>query len=85
MTEKLEVFDKMYTMYATDLTYASVAKKDCKPLWGDCALFNLLRDMIIMGCITKDELPTRVKKMYVAFAALPGVSDWINKQRLLSN
>lgn len=75
--EKLSMFDALYSKYAIDDTYISVSKNGM-PLWGDVALASLLRDIILTGFLTPDELPARIKKVYDAFLAIPAVDNWIN-------
>ena len=51
-------------------------KVGAKPLWGDIALYALVRDLIIMDFITKDELPSRIGKMYESISAIPEIAAW---------
>ena len=82
--DKLTVFNALYDKYAMDEVFMSCSLKSKpmfgkavgKPLWGDIALFGLVRDLIIMDFITKDELPSRILKMYDCMMTMPEIANW---------
>ena len=76
--EKLQVLEQIYVKYgAKDCAYASVSRKNM-PLWGDCALVALFRDMMWADLLHEIDLPQRLKHMYQAFMAIPAVKQAIS-------
>lgn len=70
---ELNVFNALYRKYAEADTYIV----GDTPLWGDSALFGLMRDLILTGFITEDDIPPRLKTMFLAYKAIPAVARWI--------
>mmetsp|Transcript_24339 Transcript_24339/g.78639 ORF Transcript_24339/g.78639 Transcript_24339/m.78639 type:complete len:221 (+) Transcript_24339:54-716(+) len=82
LSEKLTMFEKYYKKYGVHDVYVSVTLKDFKPLWGDIALFCLLRDIFKVGLLeSKDDLPPRLQAMYTAFEAIPAIAEWEQKNK----
>eukprot|EP00632_Arachnochrysis_sp_CCMP2950_P002630 CAMPEP_0185703682 /NCGR_PEP_ID=MMETSP1164-20130828/15248_1 /TAXON_ID=1104430 /ORGANISM="Chrysoreinhardia sp, Strain CCMP2950" /LENGTH=216 /DNA_ID=CAMNT_0028370987 /DNA_START=73 /DNA_END=723 /DNA_ORIENTATION=- len=76
VTEELQVFEGLYAKYATHDTYLAVGA-DGKPLWGDVALFALIRDLMLTGFVDLIALPPRLAKMVGALAADAAVAAWL--------
>lgn len=67
---ELKIFDAMFAKAAPYL-------EGDKPLWGDSAIFGLIRDLMIFKFITEADLPPNVKAMFDAYKAIPKVAAWI--------
>jgi hypothetical protein len=81
-------FEKLYREYAVDETYMSVSPKTLRPLWGDAAMFGLLRDCTLTGHLTidghvdsdfKSSYPS-LASMYGSYQEIPIISAWINSK-----
>lgn len=74
-------FDALYSNYKTHETFLSVSQTTQQPLWGDAAIFGLLRDHILTGYVTMEELKAypHLIGMYEAYEKIPAVADWIAK------
>jgi glutathione S-transferase len=78
----LTKFEKLYAKYKTDKTYLSASMAG-NPLWGDAAMFGLLRDNVITGFVDLDVLESSYPNlwtMYAAFARIEAVKEWINSK-----
>ena len=80
---QLDKFNALYQQFkTTDDTspFLSVSAKTQQPLWGDAAIFGLVRDNILTGFITRDELVQypSVKAMFEKYEAIPAVADWVD-------
>ena len=75
----LTKFDALYDSFKTHETYLSVSASTQQPLWGDAAIFGLLRDHILTGHITKDDLKaySNLHSMFEEYESIPAVSAWI--------
>lgn len=78
----LDKFDKLYAKYKTHDTYLSVSKSTGKPLWADAAVYGLIRDNIITGLTTVEDLKkySNLVAAYEAFASISAVKEWVDKQ-----
>ena len=79
----LEKFENLYGKYKLDKVYLSVSKTDGKPLWADAALFGLLRDNMITGLLTLEDLKAKypnLAALFEAFGSIAPVKEWIDKK-----
>jgi len=51
---QLKKFDSLYESFKTHHTFLSVSS-ETRPLWGDAAIFGLLRDHILTGYVTRED------------------------------
>jgi hypothetical protein len=79
LPQQLDKFNALYKNFKTHGTFMSVNPNNDKPLWGDAAIFGLVRDHILTGHMTVEELREYpdLMDMYEAFETIPAVSDWI--------
>ena len=78
----LTKFNALYETFATTDTFLSVSAKTGHALWGDAAVYGLLRDHILTKYITKDDLQSsypRLATMYTAYEKIPAVQAWLEK------
>ena len=77
----LTKFNALYKQFKTHETFLSVDAANGKPLWGDAALFGLLRDLTLTGLLTLEDLKEypELMAMYDAFEKIPAVAEWIEK------
>lgn len=75
----LTKFDALYDKFKTEAVFLSTSGKTGQPLWGDAAIFGLLRDHILSKYITKDDLAAypRLNEMYNAYESIPAVAHWL--------
>jgi Glutathione S-transferase, C-terminal domain len=84
-TDKIPVyltkFEALYAKYKTQDTYLSVANN--LPLWGDAAMFGLLRDNLLVGLMAEDELKRypSLWGMYTAFGEIAAVKAWTDSKK----
>ena len=79
----LEKFDKLYAKYKLEESFLSVSKTDGQPLWADAGLYGLLRDNMITGFLTMEDLKEKyshLATMFEAFGSIPAVKEWVDKQ-----
>ena len=80
----LTKFDKLYAKFKTtgdDGVYLSTSAAG-NPLWGDAAMFGLMRDATITGFIDMDAVQksyTNLWSMYESFAKIDAVKEWLDK------
>jgi Glutathione S-transferase, C-terminal domain len=77
----LTKFDKLYNKFKTDEVYLSKTSEG-SPLWGDAALFGLLRDNVITGFIdlaTVEKSYTNLWNLYETFGKIEPVKEWLDK------
>ena len=58
------------------------AKATGQPLWGDAAMFGLLRDNNITSFLDLNVMESKYPnlwKMYSAFAKIPAVKEWLDQ------
>lgn len=87
LPQQLTKFNALYRQFKTHDTYLSVSRKTQNPLWGDAAVFGLLRDHTLMGHMSKDDLKAYpyLTAMYEAYEKIPSVAGWIEtKQKELA-
>mmetsp|Transcript_24303 Transcript_24303/g.43130 ORF Transcript_24303/g.43130 Transcript_24303/m.43130 type:complete len:249 (-) Transcript_24303:183-929(-) len=87
LPKQLVKFDALYQQFKTHDTFLSVSPKTKNPLWGDAAVFGLLRDHILTGHLTLDELKAydHLSTMYQAYEKIPAIANWIdNKEKELA-
>jgi hypothetical protein len=77
----LTKFDALYNSFKTDDVFLSTSAKTGQPLWGDAAVFGLLRDHILSGALTPDDLQTYTNlwAMYTAYEAIPAIHQWLKQ------
>jgi hypothetical protein len=75
----LTKFEALYENFKTDDVYLSVSAKTGQPLWGDAALYGLIRDLILTGYITVEDLAAypRLSALYDAYGKIPAISEWL--------
>ena len=77
----LTKFNQLYQQLKTHETYLSVSKRTGQPLWGDAAIFGLLRDNMLTGFVTVDELKETYPELfslYTSYEQIPSVKEWID-------
>ena len=79
LPKQLEQFDALYTSFMTHDTYLGISEKTNQPLWGDAACFGLVRDHIVTGMMTRDDLKKykKLDAMFAAYEKIPAVEKWI--------
>jgi hypothetical protein len=86
LVDQLIKFNALYENFQTDKTFLSVSAKTGQPLWGDAAMYGLVRDHILTGYISLEDLAEypRLLTMYQAYESIPAVKEWLeglfNKQ-----
>jgi glutathione S-transferase len=77
--EQLNKFNALYGQYKTHDVYLSTNPTTQNPLWGDAAIFGVLRDHSIMGLLSLDDLDRypHLKALYDSYRQIPAVADWI--------
>ena len=57
----------------------SVSSKTGHPLWGDAAIYGLLRDHIVSGSMNRDDLVMypRLMAMFTAYEEIPAIKKWL--------
>ena len=81
---QLTKFETLYKQFKTHDVYLSVSAKTKLPLWGDSAIFGLVRDHVLVGHITLEEVQTKyptLYAMYKAYEAIPEVHAWIESKK----
>lgn len=76
----LTKLDALYETFATTDTFLSLSAKTMQPLWGDAAVYGLLRDHVLTKYITTADLAAsypRLAKMYAAYETIPAVKAWL--------
>ena len=83
LPKKLEQFNALYNSFKTHDTFLSVSDKTNKPLWGDGACFGLLRDNILTGMMSREDLSKyeKLDAMYTAYEKIPSVEKWIASKK----
>jgi Glutathione S-transferase, C-terminal domain len=81
LIKHLTKFDALYNTFKTEDVYLSVSAKTGEPLWGDAAVFGLLRDHILTGYITNDDLKeySNLTALYESYGSIPAVKEWMAK------
>jgi hypothetical protein len=79
LVKQLAKFNAMYDTFKTDEVFLSVSAKTGQPLWGDAAVYGLLRDHILTAYITLEDLKAypRLSCMYTAYEEIPAVKGWL--------
>lgn len=79
LPKQLVKFNAMYEHNKIHDVYMSVGEKTKQPLWGDAALFGLIRDNILTGLMAREDLTKyeKLEAMYSAFEKIPAVAEWI--------
>ena len=80
---QLVKFNALYQQFKTDDTYLSVSAKTNQPLWGDAAIFGLVRDNILTGLMAKEDLKEYpcLKTMFEKYETIPAVASWIEAKQ----
>jgi glutaredoxin len=81
LVKHLVKFDALYESFKTHDVFLSTSAKTGQPLWGDAAVYGLLRDHVLTGFITVDDLDNypRLSAMYGAYEKIPAISEWLEK------
>jgi glutathione S-transferase len=77
---QLKKFDSLYESFKTHDVFLSVSSKTANPLWGDAAVFGLLRDHMLSGFVTREDLSAypRLMSMFQAYESIPEVKKWLD-------
>lgn len=77
----LTKFNALYETFQQDEVFLSRSSKTNQPLWGDAAVYGLLRDHVLTNYITVDDLSEfpKLSKMYASYAAIPAIKEWLDK------
>lgn len=79
---QLKKFEALYSKYKQHEVYLSVSKTTGAPLWGDAALYGLLRDNTITGFLTPEDLKEKyptLGAMFEAYGKIETVKAWVDK------
>ena len=79
----LAKFEGLYGKYKTHETYLSVSKSTGHPLWGDAALFGLLRDHVLTELVCLDALKASYPNLYglyESYGSIAAVKAWTDKK-----
>lgn len=81
LVKYLTVFNGLYKSFKQEEVFLSVSAKTGQPLWGDAAVYGLLRDHILSKYITQDDLAAypSLQAMYEAYEKIPAIQDWLVK------
>lgn len=81
LVTQLTKFDSLYNTFKTDDVFLSVSAKTGNPLWGDAAVFGLLRDHVLTSYITVDDLKaySNLASLYNSYGNIPAVKCWLDK------
>ena len=81
LVKYLTKFNALYENFKTEETFLSVSAKTKQPLWGDAAIYGLLRDHILTSYITEEDLSAYpfLSNMYVAYEKIPAIEEWLAK------
>jgi hypothetical protein len=79
LPQQLVKFNALYQKWKTHDTYLSVSASTNMPLWGDTAVYGLVRDNIITGFMEKKDLDTypNLVSLYNAYESIPAIAKWI--------
>jgi len=80
--EYLTKFEELYKKYKTHEIYLSVSSQEKSPLWGDAAVFGLVRDHILTGLLPQEDVAKypSLAAAYQAFGDIPSVKAWIDSK-----
>ncbi|KAL3935150.1 MAG: hypothetical protein SGBAC_009278 [Bacillariaceae sp.] len=83
LPQKLEQFDALYGCFKTHDTFLSISDKTGRPLWGDAACFGLLRDNILTGMMSREDVSQykELDSMYTAYEKIPSIEKWIDSKK----
>jgi hypothetical protein len=81
LVTQLTKFESLYKTFKTDDVFLSVSAKTGNPLWGDAAVFGLLRDHVLTSYITVDDLKaySNLASLYNSYGNIPAVKCWLDK------
>ena len=76
---QLRKFNALYESFKTHDIFLSVSSKTGHPLWGDAAIYGLLRDHIVSGSMNRDDLVMypRLMAMFTAYEEIPAIKKWL--------
>ena len=81
LPQMLTKFNALYEQFKTDDVFLSVSAQTGQPLWGDAAIFGLLRDHVLTKYLaSKNELAKKypyLMNMYNAYESIPAVQKWL--------
>lgn len=79
LIKQLTKFNALYETFKTDDTFLSVSAKTGNPLWGDAAVYGLLRDHILSKYISLEDLTPypKLSAMYLEYEKIPAVQKWL--------
>ena len=81
MVDQWTKFNALYETFGQtdDKIFLSVSAKTGQPLWGDAAVYGLLRDHILTHYLSLDDLAVgypRLFAMYQAYESIPAIKEW---------
>ena len=80
LPKQLIKFNSLYKQFKTHDVFLSVSTKSPNnPLWGDAAIFGLLRDHVLTGLLTLDSIETsypELHNMYQEYLKIPAINEW---------
>ena len=80
LVNHLTKFDALYKNFKTEEIFLSVSATTGQPLWGDAAIFGLLRDHILTNLLSLEDLAKYpcLLAMYTAYESIPAVKEWLD-------
>ena len=80
LVKYLVKFDALYKAFKTHDTFLSTSAKTGQPLWGDAAVYGLLRDHVLTKYIVVEDLDEypQLKAMYASYEKIPAVREWLD-------
>lgn len=79
---QLTKFNSLYENFQQDETYLSVSETTQNPLWGDAAIFGLVRDHTITGFLQESDLGdySKLQSMFQKYKQIPSIEGWIKSK-----
>uniref|UniRef100_A0A7S3PFA0 Glutathione S-transferase n=1 Tax=Aplanochytrium stocchinoi TaxID=215587 RepID=A0A7S3PFA0_9STRA len=80
VAKKLRLFEGLYAKYKMNDAFLSTSPNGV-PLWGDAAIYGLIRDNIISSFLDENTLEEHpcLNKLFKKYGALPKVASWVQK------
>lgn len=82
LPKQLTKFNSLYSTFKTTDVYLSVSAKTGQPLWGDAAIFGLLRDHILTKYLSVEDLAAsypNLSALYANYEKIPAVHEWLSQ------
>lgn len=79
LINQLTKFDAFYKTLKTEKDFLSISATTGNPLWGDAAVYSLLRDHILTGYTTLDNLKAypNLAALYTTYESIPAIQKWL--------